>query len=131
MKRPALPDAVSWGGAAMRHRPFLLLDFRPCIRTGNRCFSMGGACLHTGLNRPQTGGEGYFLDLAHKIATRGRQAAHRGALSSVTSPEPAVLFLLLYRETASQSPGPVMLLQKSVPSHPSECLISVLHGRPQ
>ena len=74
---------------------------------------MGGACLHTGLNRPQTGGEGYFLDLAHKIATRGRQAAHRGVSFRITSPEPAALFLLPVRENASQSLDPAMLLQKS------------------
>ena len=64
-------------------------------------------------NASQTGEEGYFLDLAHKIATRGRQAAHRGVPFRITSPELAALFLLPVRKTASQSPDPAMLLQKS------------------
>ena len=131
MKRPALPDAVSWAGPPCGTVPFSCLIFDPVSSRATVAFPRAEPAFARAANTSQTGGEGYFPDLAHKIATRGRQAAHRGALSSVTSPEPAVLFLLLYRETASQSPGPVMLLQKSVPSHPSECLISVLHGRPQ
>ncbi len=95
MKRPALPDAVSWDGAATRHRPFLLLDFRPCIRTGKPLLLYGeGPAFTRAANASQTGGEGYFLDLVHKTATRGRQAAHRGVLSCITFPGSVVLFLL-------------------------------------
>ena len=87
--------------------PFSCLIFDPVSATGNRRFSMGGACLRTGRKRlANDRREGYFLDLAHKIATRGRQAAHRGVPFRITSPELAALFLLPVRKTAINLPIP-------------------------
>lgn len=72
--RPALPDAVSRAGAALRHRPFLLLDFRPSIRTGNRCISHGRELPS---HRLQTPRKPPGRDTSPALPTKSQQGAHR------------------------------------------------------
>ena len=58
----------------MRHRPFLLLDFRPCIRTGNRCFSMGRGLPSHG---PQTPRKPAGRDTSSTSSTKPQHGADR------------------------------------------------------
>ena len=59
---------------SMRHRPFLLLDFRPCIRTGNRCFSMGRGLPSHG---PQTPRKPAGRDTSSTSPTKSQHGADR------------------------------------------------------
>ena len=95
-KRPALPGAVNWEGAVLRHRPFVLLVFHTLSvalnraffrRRETRCFSVGKDGCRTpegfsgseplarfrtrGPHGPFWGWVGYFPHLGWKPATTG------------------------------------------------------------
>ncbi len=73
-KRPALPGAVNWEGAVLRHRPFVLLVFHTLSAAMIRAFFHWP---NTGLTRAFLGWDGYFPYPGKKLRTQGHTGCNR------------------------------------------------------